>query len=64
MDQEQSTIQPEITKVKKIEQYIFRYTDKIGSGRFSQVYSGVDENIDETVAVKVVQLSSLKSKTA
>lgn len=50
--------------VKKIGSYLFRYSDVLGSGNFSTVYSGVDENTGRQVAVKVVRLNSLKSKTA
>lgn len=50
--------------VKKIGSYLFRYSDVLGSGNFSTVYSGVDENTGRQVAVKVVRMASLKSKTA
>ncbi len=50
--------------VKKIGSYLFRYSDVLGSGNFSTVYSGVDQNTGRQVAVKVVRMSSLKSKTA
>lgn len=50
--------------IKKIGSYLFRYSDVLGSGNFSTVYSGVDENTGRQVAVKVVRMSSLKSKTA
>lgn len=43
---------------------MFRHSDVLGSGNFSTVYSGVDENTGRQVAVKVVRLNSLKSKTA
>lgn len=50
------------SKIKKIENYMFKYSDKVGEGNFSQVYSGIDENSGECVAVKVIQASSIKSK--
>ena len=50
--------------VKKIASYLFRYSNVLGCGNFSTVYSGVDENTGRQIAVKVVQISSLKSKTA
>jgi serine/threonine protein kinase len=50
--------------VKKIGSYLFRYSDVLGAGNFSTVYSGVDENTGKLIAVKVVKMSSLKSKTS
>ncbi len=50
--------------LKKIGSYLFLYSDVLGSGNFSTVYKGVDENTGRQVAVKVVRMSSLKSKTA
>ena len=50
------------SKIKKIENYLFKYEDKIGEGNFSEVYSGVNEKTGERVAIKVIQVSSIKSK--
>lgn len=61
---EENIVLPIKDTVKKIGSYLFRYSDILGSGNFSTVYSGVDVNTGRQVAVKVVRIKSLKSKTA
>lgn len=50
--------------LKKIENYIFDLTDKIGEGSFSTVFKGntLDRNLP--VAVKKVRINDVKSKIA
>jgi serine/threonine-protein kinase ULK/ATG1 len=50
--------------VKKIEHYLFNWSDKIGKGSFSEVYMGVNELTNQQVAIKVIKNESVKSKTA
>lgn len=54
---------------KKIQNYIFKFTDLLGQGNFSKVYKAHHEITsinkiysDETVAVKIIELNSLKSQ--
>jgi len=54
---------------KKIQNYIYNYSDMIGKGNFAKVYRGhntktsnVFLKIDEAVAIKIVSLDELKSK--
>lgn len=49
---------------KKIENYFYKPSNKIGEGNFSQVFKGVDQNTGMEVAIKVVKYSSLTSKIA
>lgn len=49
---------------KKIENYFYKPSNKIGEGNFSQVFKGIDQNTGMEVAVKVVKYSSLTSKVA
>lgn len=49
---------------KKIENYFYGLSDKVGEGNFSQVFKGVDQNTGMSVAVKVVKLNSLTTKIA
>jgi len=48
--------------VKKIENYIFYLTDKVGEGSFSQVYKGANINNNSIVAIKKVRIGDVKSK--
>ena len=50
--------------MKKIEHYLFKWTNKIGKGNFSDVYLGLNEQNQEQVAIKVIKNESVKSKTA
>lgn len=58
-----------VSITKKISNYIFRFEDKIGQGNFSKVYKGFHQLtstlflnlLDEQVAIKIVELSSVKS---
>lgn len=55
---------------KKIQNYIFKFTDLLGKGNFSKVYKAQHEItstllpfiVDETVAIKIIELNSLKSQ--
>lgn len=54
---------------KKIQNYIFKFSDMLGQGNFSKVYKAHHELtsnktmiIDETVAIKIIELNSLKSQ--
>jgi len=49
---------------KKIENYVYLNTEKLGGGNFSDVYKGIDQARTKHVAVKVVKFSSLTSKVA
>ncbi len=49
---------------KKIENYIYKQSDKVGEGNFSQVFHGVDTDTGKSVAIKVVKYSSLTSRVA
>ena len=49
---------------KKIENYFYSLSNKIGQGNFSQVYKGIDQNTGMQVAVKVIKYSSLTTKVA
>lgn len=49
---------------KKIENYYYSQSDKVGEGNFSQVFRGVDQNTGMHVAVKVIKYSSLTTKIA
>lgn len=53
---------------KKIQNYTFKLNEVLGKGNFSTVYRGVNElsskkhgSVDEAVAIKVVELSSIKT---
>jgi hypothetical protein len=45
---------------KKIENYSYGLSDTIGKGYSSQVYRGRNDNTEEPVAVKVIDLKMLK----
>ena len=54
---------------KKIQNYIFKFTDMLGQGNFSKVYKAHHEltsilynYIDDIVAIKIIELNSLKSQ--
>lgn len=54
---------------KKIQNYIFKFSDLLGQGNFSKVYRAHHEitsndsfTSGEIVAIKIVELESLKSK--
>ena len=54
---------------KKIQNYIFKFSDMLGKGNFSKVYKAHHEITsismqysDETVAIKIIELNSLKSQ--
>ena len=54
---------------KKIQNYIFKFSDLLGQGNFSKVYKAHHEItsnssiiLDEKVAVKIIELNSLKSQ--
>jgi len=49
---------------KKIENYYYSQSDKVGEGNFSQVFKGVEQNTGMHVAVKVIKYSSLTTKIA
>ena len=49
---------------KKIDNYSFIPGDSIGKGYSSTVYKGKDDRNGEDVAIKVVDLSSLKDSTS
>lgn len=46
---------------KKIENYSFALNDAIGKGYSSQVYRGRNDDDNENVAVKVIDLKLLKN---
>ena len=48
---------------KKIQNYYFRLDDILGKGSFSTVYRGVEEQTQEVVAVKVIELNRIQSPT-
>ena len=50
--------------LKKIENYIFDLTEKIGEGSFSTVYKGSTLDRNLPVAVKKVRIKGVKSKIA
>jgi len=54
---------------KKIQNYIFKFSDLLGQGNFSKVYkahheitSNSNSKLDNIVAIKIVELNSLKSQ--
>lgn len=47
---------------KKIENYVFNYSDFLGNGNFSKCYKATNTKTTEEVAIKIVELNSLKSK--
>jgi serine/threonine protein kinase len=49
---------------KKIENYYYNQSDKVGEGNFSQVYRGRDRDRGMNVAIKVIKYSSLTTKIA
>jgi len=49
---------------KKIEDYSYGLTDLIGKGYSSSVFRGINEKSKEQVAIKVIDLKSLKDKSA
>ncbi len=49
---------------KKIEDYSYGLTDLIGKGYSSSVFRGINEKNREQVAIKVIDLKSLKDKSA
>jgi serine/threonine protein kinase len=53
-----------LSALKKIDNYIYKLEDKIGSGSFSQVFRGTDLNSNTTVAIKKVRVGEIKSKIA
>lgn len=50
--------------MKKIENYMFNLSDKLGEGSFSQVYRGVNLLTNHAVAVKKIRIGDIKSKIA
>ncbi len=53
-----------VATVKKIENYMFNLSEKIGEGSFSQVFRGTDITRNSTVAVKKIRIGEIKSKIA
>lgn len=49
---------------KKIQNYYYSHSDKVGEGNFSQVFKGIDKNTGINVAIKVIKYSSLTTKIA
>lgn len=49
---------------KKIQNYFYKPSHKIGEGNFSQVFKGVDQTTGMHVAIKVIKYSSLTTKVA
>ena len=49
---------------KKIEDYSYGLTDLIGKGYSSSVFRGINEKSKEQVAIKVIDLKTLKDKPA
>lgn len=54
---------------KRIEDYVYNYSDFIGNGNFSKCYRAINTrtrkpvfHTEQTVAVKIVALDSLKSR--
>ena len=47
---------------KIIEHYSYQLSDCIGTGCSSQVFRGRDERTGDTVAVKVIDMKSLKNE--
>jgi serine/threonine protein kinase len=54
----------EDSTAKKIENYIFKYEDLLGKGNFGSAYRGYDVNTGRQVAIKVIKMSSIKSKVS
>lgn len=54
----------ELQMLKKIDKYLFNLQEKIGEGSFSRVYRGTNIETNQTVAVKKVRVSDVKSKIA
>ncbi len=50
------------TKMKKIGNYMYRYDNTIGNGKFSKVYAGINTIKDQAVAIKVINVSAIKEK--
>lgn len=49
---------------KKIDNYYYNLSDRVGKGNFSEVFRGVDRNSGRPVAIKVVKFSSFTSTVA
>ena len=49
---------------KKIEDYSYGLTDLIGKGYSSSVFRGINEKTRQQVAIKVIDLRSLKDRNA
>lgn len=49
---------------KKIDNYYYNLSDRVGKGNFSEVFRGVDKNNGRPVAIKVVKFSSFTSTVA
>ena len=47
---------------KKVEDYSYCLSHNIGKGYSSQVFKGRNDNTDETVAIKVIDMSKLKGE--
>lgn len=48
--------------VKKIKNYIYDPLEVVGSGFSSKVFKGVNELTQETIAIKVLELSKIQSE--
>lgn len=48
--------------VKKIKNYIYDPQEVVGSGFSSKVFKGVNELTQETIAIKVLELSKIQSE--
>lgn len=49
---------------KKIQNYSFLLSDRIGKGYSSTVYKGLDDLTGQQVAIKVIELKSLRDQTS
>ena len=45
----------------QIRNYLYSLSDFLGSGNFSKVYAGTNTNTNERVAIKIIELDSLKT---
>ncbi|CAD8169085.1 unnamed protein product [Paramecium pentaurelia] len=58
-ENKQSQNSPSI--LKEIGQYVYNLNDVIGTGEFSSVYKGQDQNTNEIVAIKIIDRKSIQN---
>ena len=52
-----------MSETKRIEKYSFQVTNVIGTGAFSKVYKGTNDQTKEVVAIKVIEMATIKNQT-